>query len=231
MNIQPLKTAPANTGSWLQTVGALALLAVGIHVGADQIGLSLIDVFSRFGVWLDTVFSSQALTQRLIGLVDLDRATGCAHGVSLIMELAADLWFGVPFLLRATETGHSANPLRPQAAMVLRLVQAACLGVFLLAGWYAQNRQTEATLLEALLNASTTPSSAALASRTLAAFASALILWLVVPKALWRAVTSSPWIESEDLALRLGAVIPYLAAVTLAVGCLSQASRWGALWR
>ena len=184
-------------------LGLCALAAVGAHAAADLVGDRVLAVVDGVDAFFDAIFSHWSLTAPLVELVGLTQRTWFARALALTWELAADALLAIPLLnyqerAAAEEVQLARTMLRPPARMV-RPLAMLFVGA---AGARAVARMAQASLLHF-----------AVIGRLTALVLLLALLFLLVPRAVFRSLESAPsgkraWLELILLApLALAAVV------------------------
>src|SRR5947209_19982223 len=76
----------------------MALVAVGVHAGADRVAEEVLFAVDRIDTFFDAIFSKWSVTAPMVDWVGLGERTFFARAVALTWELAADALIAVPLL-------------------------------------------------------------------------------------------------------------------------------------
>jgi hypothetical protein len=169
----PAPTAPFRLSQLVLPLGVCALVAVGVHAGADLVDDRLLRVVEAVDAWLDGLWSRWPLTAHLVELVDARQRVLLARGAALAWELVVDVAVVLP-LLGAGWVGSPRGPRRRFAPMVV--LRPLVTLVFAVTGSYGVSRLTEGTLYLALSGDVASPVVAGLLSRGFGLLAMALVL-------------------------------------------------------
>ena len=129
-------------------LGLCALVAVGVHAGADVID----DRLLRVAEWLDTradgILAHWAWTQPLVRLIDLKQCRLLARALTFLLELCTDAALAIPMLgyRELARPGPSWRALMRSTAdhpTTLRLLRPAMTAAVVLAGTCAVARMVE----------------------------------------------------------------------------------------
>jgi len=216
-------------------VGLFALVAIGVHAGADLVDDRLLVLIDALDAWADGLLARAEVTAGWVDRVGPLQRTVIARLLALGWELSVDLLVVLPqlgyseadeaeqrFSFRR-ETWRSLAARVNRTPTPARLVRPLVTAVFAGAGAYAVARLVESTLFVALQTDVAPPEVAEALARVFGGLAMALVLashgWRAVLRALEHAdaaceanarVGKSPWVVGL-----WGSVLSFPLAVAL----------------
>lgn len=217
-------------------IGLFALIAVGIHAGADAIDDRVLWGVDRLDALWDAFFSQWTFTEPLVDWLGLEGRSRFARGVAFCWELGGDLVLAVPALAYGDEpvpTRSFRSWLRRPS--VARLVYPVATVALVLAGAASISQMVQVALFHSLSQGVVGPSAGLVVARAV----SLAMLFVILTTMGWRALVGS-LLRAEALerrrqdrfwrALTVGSW-GALVVVPLALAALLEATFWGALWR
>ena len=173
-------------------VGLVALLAVGVHAGADLLDDRLLRAIDAADAWLDSLLARWELTQAWVNAIDAPERTLMARGLALAWELGVDFLSCLPLLgYREQSLVHDRSRRLKEALQrtvrqptPLRLLRPLETVVFVVAGAYGVERLVQATLFLGLVGDVAPASVASVIARLFGLVAMAVVLFSPG----WRAV-------------------------------------------
>ena len=140
---------------WLfMPLGLFALIAVGVHAAADTVDDRLLWLIDRADAAFDALVSRWSFTQPMVDWVGLEQRIWLARALSLVWELAADLFLALPAL--GYEEHDTRAPIhkrwRPIFERMLRrpslmsVIRPAATAAIVLAGSCAVGRMIQGAL-------------------------------------------------------------------------------------
>jgi hypothetical protein len=173
-------------------LGLMALLAVGVHAGADLLDDRLLRLIDGLDAGLDGLWARWELTARWVNAFDAPERTLLARGGALLWELFVDVLLCLPLVgyrerSEAFDRGGQLTQAwqrtlrQPTPMRLFRPVETA---VFVVAGAYGVQRLVQSTLFLGLTGDVAPASVAAVIARALGVAAMGLVL--VSPG--WRSV-------------------------------------------
>ncbi len=199
-NASSLKKVSSAVGTFrfaFMPLGLFALVAVGVHAAADLVD----DRFLSLVQWLDghadALFGSWSWTASWVDAVGSREQTLIARTITLVWELATDVFIAIPalgydeeekqerrFAMFQKETWKTLFQRLNVEPAPIRLVRPVVTAVFVIGGAFAVSRLVESTLFVGLQGGVAPADVAGPIARAFGALALALVLFALG----WRAV-------------------------------------------
>lgn len=169
-------------------LGLFALVAVGVHAGADLLDDRLLRLVESLDAWLDGLFARTESLAPWVHRIDSRERTLIARAVALAWELAVAGLVALPLLgydeqseeeRRFTfrrETWRTVLSRLYRRPTPMRLVRPFVTAVFVVGGAYAVSRLVESTLFVGLVGDVAPADVAQVVARVLGGLAMALVL-------------------------------------------------------
>lgn len=182
-------------------VGLLALVAVGVHAGADLVDDRLLRLLEALDARLDSLFAQAAWTRGWVDAVGSLERTVAARGLALAWELAVDVLVALPLLgyreaeaaplisaVRAREAAGQVLLRTLRAPTPLRVLRPLAVACFVAGGAVQVSRLVEGSLFVGLGGGLLPEGWAGPAARGAAVAAAALVLVSLGARAVGRAL-------------------------------------------